>query len=150
MSENLVKKDIIFNDCLFDDQEVFFRNAAATLENKGYVTGSFYEAIKKREKNYPTGLQLENLSIAIPHTDPENVVESFVAVYKLIKPIEFIQMATDDKKIKSEVVLILGIKDPKEQVGLLSQIIELFSNKGFVKRLKKADKKELYELFKIL
>lgn len=150
MSEDLVVEDMVFCNCLFNDQNDFFKNAAATLESKGYVTGTFYESIRKREKEYPTGLQLENLSVAIPHTDPENIVKPFVAVYKLIKPVEFIQMATEDTKVDSEVILLLGIKNPKEQVGLLSKIIDLFNDRSFVERLKKAGKKELYELFKIL
>lgn len=150
MSEDLVVEDIVFYNCLFNDQNNFFKSAAVTLENKGYVTDSFYESIRKREKEYPTGLQLENLSVAIPHTDPENIVKPFVAIYKLSKPVEFIQMATEDTKVDSEVILLLGIKKPEEQVGLLSKIIELLNDKSFVECLKKAGKKELYELFKIL
>ena len=42
---------------------------ARNLKEKGIVNDSFEEAILKREKEYPTGLQLsDGVGVAIPHT----------------------------------------------------------------------------------
>ena len=46
------------------------------------------------------------------------------------------QMGTDDVKVFPEYVLVLGITQPKEQVTLLSEIMELFSQETFVQKLR--------------
>lgn len=119
-----------------DNQEDFFRTISSELQEKGYVKQTFEKAIIEREKNYPTGLQLDNFTIAIPHTDVEHVKKPFVAIYRLTQQINFYQMGTDDEVVPVKDILVLGIDDPKKQVGLLSSLMQCFSEKNFVKQYK--------------
>ena len=51
------------------DLEVLDQMAARMLA-EGMVKESYAAAIKKRESVYATGLELPEMGIAIPHTDP--------------------------------------------------------------------------------
>lgn len=125
-----------------NDQVDFFSKVSDRLLVQNVVEDSFKEAITEREKKYPTGLQLENFTIAIPHTDVNHVKEAFVAVNRLKQPINFYQMGTDDLVVPVKEILVLGIKDPKKQVGLLAQLMELFSDVEFVKKYQNANSNE--------
>lgn len=49
----------------------------------GYVKDTFRDAIKTREANYPTALPVEPYPVAIPHSDPENIIKPFIACTRL-------------------------------------------------------------------
>src|SRR5699024_7236937 len=112
------------------------RVISADLEEKDYIEKSFEQAIIERENNFPTGLQLEEFSIAIPHTDVIHIKKPFVAVYRLKNSINFYQMGTDDVVVSVKDLLVLVINEPKKQVGLLATLMEYFSNTDFVQQFK--------------
>lgn len=114
------------------DKKVFFDNAYTKLFEQGYVKDSFEKAITKREDKYPTGLALENINIAIPHTDTEHIKEPFVYINRLNKELEFNQMGNEDEVVSVEEVWILGIKDGSKQVNLLAYIMDIFNNPEFI------------------
>ncbi|EGS7958043.1 PTS sugar transporter subunit IIA [Enterococcus faecalis] len=59
-------------------------------------------------------------------------------------------MGTDDVIVKPDYILMLGIKEPREQVNLLAEIINLFNQKEFVTSIRNAkSKKEIMELFDV-
>ena len=101
-----------FFNSKFTTKEQFFEEATKKLKMLEYVEDSFESAIMTREMSFPTGLELGHINIAIPHTDPQHV-KPFVAAYQLNNPIEFVQMATTDSLVPCELILILGITDPK-------------------------------------
>lgn len=120
------------------DQTDFFNQVSDNLFEKGVVEDTFKAAIIEREKNYPTGLQLENFAVAIPHTDVVHIKEAFVAVNRLSDTINFYQMGTDDVVVPVKDILVLGIKDPKNQVGLLAELMEVFADSDFVEKYQSA------------
>ena len=147
---DLVQKDLINMDNRSSDKESFFSSAADTLVEYDFVEESFFQAINERERKYPTGLELPNIVIAIPHTDVEHIKKPFVYFNKMTqKSLTFVQMGTDDVEINPSYVIILGIKKPQEQVGLLSTMIELFSDEEFINDLNSLNNaEEVYELLK--
>ncbi|CAM2776849.1 PTS sugar transporter subunit IIA [Dolosigranulum pigrum] len=127
----------------------FFESASRELVEENFVEESFFEAILSREQIYPTGLVLENINIAIPHTDVDHIKKPFIYINKMEDDIEFTQMGSDDKKVIPEYVIILGIKEPKKQVTLLSTLIELFNNSNFLDELQNCNNNDdLIKLFK--
>ncbi|BAK95410.1 PTS sugar transporter subunit IIA [Tetragenococcus halophilus] len=130
------KSELVNLNLNVNNQKQFFQVISNDLKEKGYVVQTFKEAIIEREKMYPTGLQLENFAIAIPHTDVVHIQHPFVAVYRLKKAINFYQMGTDDVIVPVKDVLVLGINEPKKQVGLLSNLMQCFSKNEFVKKYK--------------
>lgn len=148
--ENLLNTELINLKNKSRNTDVFFKTSSKKLLELGFVEESFEKAIIEREKKYPTGLDLETVSIAIPHTDVEHIKEPFLYFNKIVddENIEFIQMGTDDVIVNPKYVMVLGIKNPKEQVDLLSTIIELFNDEKFVSGLSQAENnKEVYRLF---
>lgn len=126
----------------------FFTQKATVLAAKDFVQESFLAAIQQREKEFPTGLALAGINIAIPHTDVIHIKEPFIAINRLGNPLMFMQMGTDDVEVETSDVFVLGIKDPKKQVGLLSALMDIFANPEFVNAYQKAaTTDEIIELF---
>lgn len=131
------------------NQQNFFSLAATILEDGGFVERSFFRAIVEREKAFPTGLMMNSIQIAIPHTDVCHVKKPFVFVSKLEEAIPFIQMGTTDKKIYVKMIFILGIQEPQNQVPLLAKIMEKFGDETFSKKLSGfQDKREMVRFLK--
>lgn len=147
--QTLVKQELIQLNCTEDCLEDFFAHQANKLYELGYVKVSFDNALKKRELEYPTGLELEYISIAIPHTDPKHVEHPFISICRLKKQsIPFIQMGTSDVVVYPQIIFILGITQPKNQVAILSELMELCSNEQFVQKLVRSSTvEEIEELF---
>lgn len=116
----------------FESQRELFEYVSDILEEENYTEDTFFDAIREREKFFPTGLQTDMVNLAIPHTDVLHVKRPFIFVVTLNKPIKFIQMGTFDEGVDIDTVFVLGIKEPQEQVGLLSNIMTQFRNKYFI------------------
>lgn len=146
---NLIKEELIIIDNESSDREEFFLNISNILFDKGYVEETFHDAIVEREKKYPTGLEMPKITVAIPHTDVQHIKKPFIFINKMKeKSIEFIQMGTDDLIVHPEFIVVLGIKEPKNQVGLLSTLMNLFDNEEFVYKIIQADSVEkMYDAF---
>lgn len=146
--QELFKPELIHLEMEVSSKKDFFTQVAQYLELERMVNETFEEAIIAREEKYPTGLQLENFSIAIPHTDTMHIREPFVAINRVKKYLDFYQMGTDDVIVPVKDILVLGIKNSQEQVGLLSQLMSIFSDQDFLDRYKNAiTKTEVLELF---
>lgn len=129
------------------DQKAIFNSVYETLREKEYVSDHYLDSLVTREERFPTGLITQNMNIALPHTDPEVIKKPFVYICRLNNPIKFKQMG-DNQEIDVQNLFFLGIKKPKEQVGLLQAFMNLFMDDVFVSRFKKADsKKEIIKLF---
>lgn len=140
--------ELVNLDVAVKDKNEFFHVVAKKLLKKGYIEETFELAIIKREMSYPTGLGLKDIAIAIPHTDVAHIKKAFVSVNRLSVPIEFVQMGTDDVFLQVTDIFVLGIREPKKQVGLLATLMELFSDESFVHRYSQAStEKEINRLF---
>lgn len=145
LTENLI--DLNCDDISLVD---FISKKSRELLRLGYVEESYKRALLTREEEYPTGLELEHTAIAIPHTTVDHIKKPFVYLNKLNKQkIKFIQMGTDDVDVKPYYILMLGIKEPSQQVTLLAELMELFSNESFIKAIDDATtKEEIINVFK--
>lgn len=142
MIEKLIYNDLISLNHRYRDQTNLLEVLSQYLLQKCYVKTEFSKAILQREKDYPTGLQLENMAVAIPHTYSEYVLKPFIYINKLKEPISFIQMGTEDEIVMARYVIVLGISNPKDQAGLLAELMTLFSNPKIVQQLEMAQTKE--------
>lgn len=142
------KKELIYKDIEFSDKQELFKTVAEDLMSSEYVKECFLDKIIEREDNYPTGLPGE-INVAFPHTNPEYINQEFIGVVLLNEPLEFIQMATEDKKLNVEVVFILGYKHGIDQVKILQLLIDEFIlGNGIEKIRKKIDKESIVSWLK--
>jgi mannitol/fructose-specific phosphotransferase system IIA component (Ntr-type) len=65
----------------------------------------------------------------------------------LNKPVEFFEMATLDKIVHAEIIFLLSIIDPSDQVIWLQRLVTRFQTEGFLKQLRAVpDDQACYEL----
>jgi len=109
--------------------------------DKKDVKDSYIDAVIAREEELPTGLNIGDFYVAIPHTDSNHVNKSSIAIATLKSPVEFSEMINPAGKINVELVFLLAVKDPKQQVTLLKSLMSVFQNKQLLINLKNAKEK---------
>ena len=67
----------------FTTKEEALQKLSEELRKKQCVTDDFYQNIIRREEIFPTGLAINGMGVAIPHTDSQYVNESQVAFMSL-------------------------------------------------------------------
>ena len=131
------------------DQNEALKMLADEFMNSGVAKDTFYDGIINREKVFATGLTLNNMCVAIPHTDPEHVNRTQIGFMTLDEPVEFIEMGTEDNKIPVTMMFMLALKEAHQQLDMLMKLMDVFQNDDLMGRFAKADDFETYyELIK--
>lgn len=139
---NYINKDLLFLDLEVNSQEDLLRYMAKELNRRENVNEEFIKKVIEREKKFPTGLQIEEIGVAIPHSDVEYVNEPAVALAVLKNPINFYSMEDGKKIIPINVVFMLAVDDGNKQLKLLQEIMGLIQSKETLKNIIEADTKE--------
>jgi galactitol PTS system EIIA component len=148
--ELFLKDELIKLNLSCSNQEQLFEVIFNEAFNNGYVEEMFLAKIKERESIFPTGLKLDDYSVAIPHTDPEYVKEQFISVATLKNPVIFHLMDDASQQTNVNVVILLGLK-AHSQLDVLQQLMQLIQNRSYVDRLLDAkDSKDVRIVFKQL
>jgi galactitol PTS system EIIA component len=125
--------------CLFNieasNQEQVLTQMAQMLLINGIVKQDFLEGILQREKQYPTGLLVNSIGFALPHTDSSKVNQSQICFASLKQPVTFKGMTDENEKIPVKFIFMLAMKQPHEQVENLQNLIGLFQNEQEIKQL---------------
>lgn len=129
-----VEEDLVFYNEMLENQEQLFDFLADKLEKKDYVTKGFREAIKEREKEYPTGLKLNRLNISIAHTDPEFCKTEKLAVIKPENTISF-KNIEDLKPLEVDLVFGLILQDSNKHLKILQKISQLLQDEQVIKAI---------------
>ncbi len=144
---SLLKEELIYTNMEPNSSDELFNMLSVDLLKKGYINPTWLEAIEKREKTYPTGLEFETVGIAIPHTDPIHIKKPYIALLRLQKPVVFEFMAGGGDPVEAEFVINLGIQHQEDQVEILQKLMGVFANEQYVAELRNApDEHELYGL----
>lgn len=115
----------------------------------GVAKDTFYDGLITREKSYPTGLTLNKMCVAIPHTDIEHVNETQIGFMNLNSPVEFIEMGTEDKKIQVTCMFMLALKEAHQQLEMLQKLMDVFQNDELMNKFATVDNyDDFYELMK--
>lgn len=129
------KKIILFHQDIKDQDEIFEKLSKYLLE-QDIVSKGFLKAVKKREKNFPTGLKLKSgFGVAIPHTDPKFVNRDQIGFMSLNNPIQFRQMGSETEIVEVRMVFILCLKEAHEQLDMLQNLMTLFGDDMKIKKL---------------
>lgn len=120
------------------DQDALKQLANVMLE-EGIVKESFIPAVMAREVEYSTGLQCEDMGVAIPHTDSEHVNIQAIAIAVLDEPVQFAQMGTPEIKVDVKIMFMLAIKEPHKQMEFLQALMSVFSETGKLPQLLNLD-----------
>ena len=99
------------------------------------VKPDFEENILRREQDYPTGLEIGQTGVAIPHTDSCFVNKSQIAFISPEKPVAFRHMVDRDRIVQVTLVFLIAMSQPHEQANALSSLVDMLSNQEAAKRL---------------
>jgi len=103
-----------------------------------HVTREFSEDVWRREATFPTGLPTQPLAVAIPHADPDHVLQSAVCIGVLKSPVRFAQMGTDGSTIlEAHILFMLAIKEREKQVEMIQQLMTLIQSPALLEGLTK-------------
>ncbi len=117
---------------------------------KGFAKAGYYQALIERESRYPTGLHTPSVSVAIPHADAEWANESSLTIGLLEKPVAFQPMDGMGGDVDAEIVFMLTIQDPKEQINFLRAFSTVLGSTDVLLDFKNTgDHKALLEKIKI-
>src|SRR5690625_1027896 len=120
----LFKPELIFESNAKTKKEVINDVGKYLIENN-YVKDEFIRENIKREKNYPTGLDLTPVStdinsVAIPHTETKFCLTNAIALVRLNNTLNFCNMINPQQEIEVKYLFII-INDKKdEQTNVLS------------------------------
>jgi PTS system galactitol-specific IIA component len=92
-----------------------------------------------REATYPTGLPTSPEPIALPHADPDGVLVPTVAVGRCRSPVEFVEMATTDRRLPVRLILLLALQS-KDQATVLSRLVRAFGEPELMAFLLSSDR----------
>jgi PTS system galactitol-specific IIA component len=150
MGNVIISEDLVEINLDAPSKETAIKVLADKLKALDYVNDDYYENVIRREKNFPTGLPTV-IPIALCHTEREFVKQSALAVGTLKHPIEFQEMGAPERIVKAEIIFLLALNDPKDQVPWLKKMMTVFKSKEVMDKIKfSKNNKELADVMKIL
>lgn len=144
-----LQEELVLSELSADSSEDVFRTLGGKLVRAGYCKESYVEALITREKDFPTGINMGEIGIAMPHTDREHVNKSGVAIARLKEPVRFFQMGTLDVEVMVRIIFMLAVEDPDAHLVFLQRIIILLQDEEVLHKILAAnDNKEIIEIIK--
>lgn len=124
----MVHEELVFPGLTASNYEEVIKLVGSKMCAKGFVKDSYVDAVLEREKVFPTGLQIGDFGIAIPHTDSKHVEKSMVGIATLKDAVIFQSMVDPSTEVAAKLVFLLAVKDPDGQMEMLKQLMSIFQN----------------------
>lgn len=141
----MLRKELIKLNVEAKTSEEALRIMANEFVKAGVAKPSYPDAIVAREEKYPTALPATAFDIAVPHTFAEHVNEPAMGICVLKEPVEFRQMGSPEIELHPQLLFMLAITDPKDQIKLLRKIMKLIQNSEALNHIKESgDVEEVY------
>ena len=143
-----LKKELIIPGLEAKNSDEIFEALGGELVKQGYCKESYVQALKDREAEFPTGINMGEKGVAIPHTDVSHVNKKGITIATLKEPVSFIEMGTDDEYVKAQVIFMLAV-DEKGHLELLQAILGILQDQETLTKLTEAkDAEEIIEIIK--
>ncbi len=141
MSDIYFDESIILLDVEAETRDEVLTTIGDNLVNKHLVRPSFVPAIIERENEFPTGLPTAGVSVAIPHTDVEHVIQKNISVAILKDEVEFGVMGDDSEQVPVKIIFMLAMDEAHSQLSLLQKLMQIFQDENELRNLvKQTDK----------
>jgi len=139
--EDLNEK-LIVPDLEAESSSDIFRRLGGLLVSEGYCKDTYVQALIDREKEFPTGINMGNIGIAIPHTDRGHVNSGKVAIGILKEPVHFYQMGSTDVAVNVKIVFMLAVDDPEAHLPFLQRVLLVLQDQQVLERLMQVKSKQ--------
>lgn len=121
-------------------------NALATpLINDGMVVSDFADHVIEREQNFPTGLPVEPVGVAIPHTDHKFVLQNAISIGILAESVSFGDMGGEPEPVPVRVVFMLALGESNKQLNVLGWVMDVIQDGDFMQQLLVMNDDEIYQ-----
>ncbi|QSX09250.1 PTS sugar transporter subunit IIA [Alkalibacter rhizosphaerae] len=130
-----VREDLVFLNVKGETSADVLRFISDELSKRQIVKETFYDALIQREKEFPTGLPIGEINVAIPHTYPDHINEVAVTIAILDKPVTFRNMGDPTQNVDVSIVLCMTMKKLDDNVKLLPELIGYFADENHLKQL---------------
>jgi PTS system galactitol-specific IIA component len=134
-------QDLVALDIQAEEKEDVIKTLSDKLLAQGFVKDSFYQNVLDREAVFPTGLPTI-IPMAICHTESEHVHSSAIAVGTVKSPVAFQEMGTPERTVMAEIVFVIALKNPKDQVPWLQKMMTVFKDEAILTTIRDADDPE--------
>lgn len=141
-------KKLININVTADNWEEVLKNVSNMFIKQDCVKEGFYEALVYREREFPTGIQIDNIGVAFPHVDTKYVKKTAISVITLQPSVEFKRMDDSNKSVDVSIVFGLAVSNPKKHLKILQKIINLIQQENKLMEIK--DAKSVEEISEIL
>jgi len=149
LSKKIIDLDLIELNYKAENKEEIIGRLSELLQKKGKVKATFKEAVLEREKVFPTGLKTKHITFALPHTDPEHVNETGIAVAVLENTVKLSSMDNASKILDVNTIVVMAVKDKSKQVTVLQNLISMMHDKKITEEIQSSkDKTDILEIFK--
>lgn len=147
MNEKMSEKIDICEACIdlnvtATSREEVLKYLVGLLVKHGFVNSAYTNMILEREVNYPTGLRFPKIAIAIPHSDPNYIKKSAIAIGRCKNKPMFGMMEDPTQQIGVDIVVLIAVKNPESHLIVLSKLMEIFTFEENCEKLFSCDSKE--------
>ncbi|QEY33763.1 PTS sugar transporter subunit IIA [Caproiciproducens galactitolivorans] len=138
-----LKKRLIVTNSEAESREEIFQTLGSLLIREGYCRDTYIQALKDREREYPTGLDMGEIGVAIPHTDASHVLKSAMAIAVLKKPVSFEVMGGDEGEIVNvSLVVAMAIRDTEAHLNQVQALLKILQDNSILRELISAESPE--------
>lgn len=100
-----------------------------------YCKPGYVLALKEREAEYPTGIDIGGVGVAMPHTSGDYVNRPAIGIATLKNPVPFVHMATENTVVPVRVVVMLAVNQPELHLGKIKDLLAVIQDKSTMEKL---------------
>ncbi|MFG1173309.1 PTS sugar transporter subunit IIA [Erwiniaceae bacterium CAU 1747] len=130
-----------------ESRESLLRRMARCLFEEGLVKDDFSRSVILREADYPTGIDMETHSIAIPHAEFEHVIRTGFTIALNRGMVEFHRTDEPEQVIVPTIIVMMAIAPGSEKVALIQSLFQFLGDEETVKKLVRLSSTEVARLF---
>lgn len=123
-----IEPELVIPELEAADSEDAIRRLGEALTSAGCAQGSYIEAVLRREKEYPTGIEFPLCGVAMPHGEPDDVLGAAIAIGRCPNPVSFRRMDDFSQKVGVRLIAMLAVGNPAEHLDVLGKLISAFSD----------------------
>lgn len=129
-----LKKELVFPYVEASTYQDVMKEIGGKFIEKGYCNNTYVDALIEREEEYPTGLDIRGIGVAIPHTDVVHVKQAGIGIARLNQEVKFTQMGSDDD-VMVRLVFMLAVDKPNDHLEHLQDILKIIQDKEILEKL---------------
>lgn len=144
-----LKESLIFLNNDEKCKKDILKKMGEALISEGYAQTTYVQALLRREQSFPTGLDIQGIGVAIPHTDPRHVKREGVALAVLKEPITFRHMEDEGIQVAVRLIFMLTVLDPEAHLKRLQCVLSIIQDAEVLRKLLTArEKKDIIRIIK--